>query len=139
MVRPDIAARKVAAARARLQGVRELLDGPKEEVLANIERRDLATFYLFLAIQEIIDLAAHWVADSGWGTADDAASTFEALVEHGVTDRQTLEVVHAAIGLRNRIAHGYAALDPSRLYDEAREGLPHLERFLRQAADAAGI
>ena len=35
--------------------------------------RDLALFYLFFAIQECVDLAAHWVADEGWMTPDDAA------------------------------------------------------------------
>ena len=105
---------------------------PRAEIASSVD--------LFAAQgQKIIDLAAHWVADNGWGTADDAGSTFDALVEHGVSDRATIEVVQAAVGLRNRIAHGYAALDPERLYDEAREGIPHLERFLAQTADAAGI
>lgn len=38
---------------------------PQNEFLSGVESRDLATFYLFLAMQATIDLAAHWVADAG--------------------------------------------------------------------------
>ncbi|HVS14901.1 MAG TPA: HepT-like ribonuclease domain-containing protein [Thermoanaerobaculia bacterium] len=44
-----------------------------------------------------------------------------------------------AVGLRNRIAHGYALLDHARIHDESREGIEHLRRFLVLAADRAGL
>lgn len=115
------------------------MGGPRGAWESDSARRDLTTFYMFLAIQEIIDLAAHWAADSGWGVADDSAAMFDTLAQHGVSDQRTVDVVKGAVGLRNRIAHGYASLDPERLYDEIREGLPELLRFLKQAADAAGV
>lgn len=73
--------------------------------------RDLSLFYLFLAIQECIDLAAHWVADEGWGEPDDAGSAFDVLADRKVIDRDAATASRAAAGLRNRIAHGYALLD----------------------------
>lgn len=70
MVRRDVAGRKIGQAEARLTDVKKRFARPRKEFLADAEGRDLATFYLFLAIQDCIDLAAHWVADSGWGPPD---------------------------------------------------------------------
>jgi uncharacterized protein YutE (UPF0331/DUF86 family) len=102
VVRPEVAARKIATAVARLDQVEAQLAGSREEFLADVESRDLASFYLFLAIQECIDLAARWVADEGWLAPDDAASTFDVLAEHGVLDRELATAMHGAVGLRNR-------------------------------------
>ena len=67
----------MARAQAWLSDAESLLAAPPDEFVADRKGRDLALFYLFLAIQESIDLAAHWVADEGWAPPDDAGSTFE--------------------------------------------------------------
>jgi uncharacterized protein YutE (UPF0331/DUF86 family) len=89
---------------------------PLDAFVADSKERDLALFYLFLAIQECIDLAAHRVADEGWGEPDDAGSAFDVLAEHGVIDRETATGLRGAAGLRNRIAHGHALLDYERVH-----------------------
>jgi len=87
MVPPDVAARKIARASAWLDDAEPILSRPVDEFMAAAKDRDLAAFYLFLAIQESVDLAAHWVADAGWTVPDDAASTFDVLAQHDVIDR----------------------------------------------------
>ena len=66
MVNRDIVARKVARARSWLADAAGRLDQPRDAFLANADSRDLATFHLFLAMQDVIDLSVHWVADAGW-------------------------------------------------------------------------
>jgi uncharacterized protein YutE (UPF0331/DUF86 family) len=139
MVRGEVAARKIAAASSRLDQADELLSRTRDEFLADRQGRDLAAFYLFLAIQECVDLATHWVADSGWPAPDSAGGSFDSLADHGVIDAPLATAMWGAVGLRNRIAHGYALLDHERIYDEAREGMAHLRRFLALAADQAGL
>ena len=75
-----------------------------------------------LAIQECIDIAAHWVADEGWGSPDDAAGAFDILADREVIDRSLADDLHGAVGLRNLIAHGYARHDHERMHAEAGEG-----------------
>ena len=70
MVRPEIVDTKAGRARGWLNDAAAVLLGDVETFLADPKGRDLALFYLFLAIQECIDLAAHWVADEGWGEPD---------------------------------------------------------------------
>jgi uncharacterized protein YutE (UPF0331/DUF86 family) len=112
---------------------------PPTEFIAATTERDLALFYLFLTIQECIDLAAHWVADAGWQTPDDAGSTFDVLAARGVIESADADALRAATGLRNRIAHGYAMLDYGRVQVEAKEGAPALRRFLDRVAREAGL
>jgi uncharacterized protein YutE (UPF0331/DUF86 family) len=139
MVRRDLVASKAGRARGWLNDASVLLLGPIEAFLADHKGRDLSLFYLFLAIQECIDLAAHWVADEGWGEPDDAGSAFDILADRGVIGRESATALRGAAGLRNRIAHGYAMLDYRRVYAEASPGLPALRSFLLAATRAAGI
>ena len=139
MVRPEVAAARVAGAQAWLSDAEVLLAPSPDEFVADRQGRDLALFYLFLAIQECIDLAAHWVADAGWMAPDDAGSTFDVLADHAAIERETADRLRAATGLRNRIAHGYALLDYPRVHGESRRGIPALREFLDKAALAAGL
>lgn len=139
MVKVDVVRRKVGRASGWLDQAEEILSRPPEEFLADVKDRDLATFYLFLAIQECIDLAAHWVADAGWQPAEDATSTFDLLADHRVIDRELAEKMRSAVGLRNRIAHGYASIDHARLQSEFQEGAGVLRNFLALVSGEAGL
>ena len=139
MVRPEVAAARVARAQAWLSDAESLLALPPDEFVADRKGRDLALFYLFLAIQECIDLAAHWVADEGWAPPDDAGSTFDVLADRGVIARPVADGLRAAAGLRNRIAHGYAMLDYRRVQEESRAGIRPVRQFLEAVASAAGL
>jgi uncharacterized protein YutE (UPF0331/DUF86 family) len=139
MVRPEVAAARVARAQAWLSDAESLLAAPPDEFVADRKGRDLALFYLFLAIQECIDLGAHWVADEGWAPPDDAGSTFDVLADRGVIARPVADGLRAAAGLRNRIAHGYAMLDYRRVQEESRAGIRPVRLFLEAVASAAGL
>ena len=139
MVRPEIVAAKVARARVRVNDAGETLLRPIDQFLSDPKSRDLALFYVFLAIQECIDLAAHWVADEGWGEPDDAGSAFDILADRHVIGRETATILRTATGLRNRIEHGYALVDHARVHSEAQAGIPALRDFLVAVASAAGV
>lgn len=139
MVNVDVASRKVARASAWLNDAEEILSRPTDEFLADVKSRDLATFYLFLTVQECIDLAAHWVSDAGWDVPDDAGGSFDLLAEHGAMDRELAVVLRGAVGLRNRIAHGYGSVDHERIHQEYRGGVVALRRFLALVSSEAGL
>ena len=139
MVRRDLVARKVARATARLEEAETILSRPVEELATDVKSRDLAAFYLFLAIQECIDLAAHWVADEKIPPPEDAASTFDTLASRDLVTADNAELMRAATGLRNRIGHGYADLDHERLHAEACESVVGVREFLLAVSNAAGL
>jgi|SRR5918999_5847640 uncharacterized protein YutE (UPF0331/DUF86 family) len=139
MVKPDVVAKKLARATHWLDRAEAKLSMPPEEFLADEDHRDVASFHLFLAIQECIDLAVHWVADAGWGVPDDAASTFLLLADRRAIDRDLAEDLRGAAGLRNLIAHGYALVDHTRIQSEYQAGISSLRRFLAAVATEAGL
>ncbi len=139
MVRRDVASQKIARARAYLADAEQTLRWPRERFVAERRERDLALFYLFLAIQDCLDLASHWIADDGLPPADDYAGTFSVLAQHGRIDAALARAMAQAAGLRNLIAHGYAGLDAGRVHDEAPEGIAAIRSFLDAAAKVAGL
>ncbi|HEX4953452.1 MAG TPA: DUF86 domain-containing protein [Thermoanaerobaculia bacterium] len=139
MVKLEVVSRKVARASAWLNDAEEILGSPGVAARTEVRGRDLASFYLFLTIQECIDLAAHWVSDAGWDLPDDAGASFDLLAEHGVLDRDLATTLRGAVGLRNRIAHGYATVDHGRIHDELESGVVALRNFLTLVSAAAGL
>jgi uncharacterized protein YutE (UPF0331/DUF86 family) len=139
VVRPDVAGRKVARAARWLDDAEAILSRDSEELARDAASRDLAAFYLFLAIQECIDLAAHWVADDGLAPPEDASSAFDVLAERGFIEPETADALRAAAGLRNRIAHGYGDIDLERVRAEAKDGVKCLREFLVAVSNAAGL
>jgi uncharacterized protein YutE (UPF0331/DUF86 family) len=138
MVRRDVASTRIARATTWLDDAERLFNLEADAFLAATKDRDLAIFYLFLALQESIDLAAHWVADAGWGVPDDAGSTFDELANRAAIARELAGRLREGVGLRNRIAHGYALLDYGRVRSEALTGIPALRSFLEAVGRAAG-
>ena len=139
MVCADLVEAKVARAVAWLDQAGRAYMRPVEELRLDVAARDLAAFYLFLAIQEAIDLAAHWVADADWTPPDDVGSTFDVLADHGAIDRQLGDEMRAVVRVRNRIAHGYASVDHDRIHAEAPAGIVALRRFFAAVVAAAGV
>jgi uncharacterized protein YutE (UPF0331/DUF86 family) len=129
----------VARAARWLEDAESILSRNPEELARDGASRDLASFYLFLAIQECIDLAAHWVADDGLAPPEDAASTFDVLASRGFIEPQTADQLRAAAGLRDRIAHGYSEIDHERMTAEAKAGVKSLREFLLAVSRASGL
>lgn len=139
MVRREVASARIARATGRLQDAEDLFGRDADAFLAAMKDRDLAIFYLFLALQECIDLAAHWVADAGWGVPDDAGSTFDVLADREAIERAVADRLREGVGLRNRIAHGYALLDYNRVRSEALMRIPAMRLFLAAVGREAGL
>jgi uncharacterized protein YutE (UPF0331/DUF86 family) len=139
VVRPEVAAAKIARAGDRLRDAEGLISRPVDDFSNDAAARDLAAFYLFLAAQECIDLAAHWIADAGWPAPRDVGSMFDALADRGAIDRTLADEMRGVVRVRNRIGHGYASVDHERLHAEAPSGIAAMRRFLVAVSAAAGL
>jgi len=139
VVRADLAARKIARASDHLDEAEVILGRPALELAADRHARDAAAFYLFLAIQKSIDLAAHWIADAGWPAPDDVGSTFDVLAQQAAIPADLADEMRALVRLRNRIAHGYASIDHDRIREESPAGIASLRSFLAAVGTAAGL
>lgn len=91
--------------------------------------REVVILNLFVAVQECLALATHWLADAGWDVPSAYGQVFVALAEHGIINAPLAARLAAAAGLRNLIAHRYGALDWLRIHAVASEDLDDLLEF----------
>ena len=141
MTSPELIAKKIAlllefVARARRRRPAEVSQLDDDDDL-----QDALGMAVLVAIQEAIDLAFHVATTEHWGVPSSYAESFELLAKHEVIEKSEAQTLVLAVGLRNRLAHGYAAVEPARLWAELPAGLDALESFARAlarfAADAA--
>lgn len=126
MVDKTVIAAKTAATLDAVQRIREVL--PRD--VARFERdrtiREVVVLNLFVALQECLALATHWVADEGWAVPGSSREVFESLAEHGVLSPELAQRLAAAAGFRNLVAHQYGVLDAARVHEIATSGLDDL-------------
>lgn len=131
---PVVVARKVSEILARVARVRALLPPAVADFLTHRTEAEALLLNLYLALQGSADLAMHVVADRALGVPADARSAFDALARAGLIDAELAYRLAAAVGLRNRIAHGYGALDLRLVFEAARDDLGDLEALARAVA-----
>jgi uncharacterized protein YutE (UPF0331/DUF86 family) len=129
VVDPTIAATKVAAIRDAVSRVRATLPARAEDLEADRTAREVVILNLFVALQECMALATHWLADAGLDVPGSYREVFMALAERGSLSRSLAERLGAAAGFRNLVAHQYGVVDPARVYAMAAEELGDLLAF----------
>jgi len=137
MIDHSIVARQVAAVCDAADRIREVLPAQREAFVADRSAREIVTLNLFVALQECLSLATHWLADAGWEVPATYADVFRVLAEREVLEHDLAARMAAAAGLRNLIVHRYAALDWVRIHDIASNHVDDLLRFCDVLADAA--
>lgn len=127
-----VVAAKIASVADAVHRIREVL--PASAVVLRTDRtaREIIVLNLFVAIQECLALATHWVADAGWSVPGSDGDV--ALADHGVIDHGMARRLVAAAGFRNLVAHQYGAVDTNRLFAIASADLHDLLEFCRALA-----
>jgi uncharacterized protein YutE (UPF0331/DUF86 family) len=133
-----VLAARTAAIQEAVTRIRARLPRSAEVFAADRDARDIVVHNLFVALQECVSLASHWLADEGRDVPATYRALFDALAERGVLDRGLAARMGSAAGLRNLIAHRYGDLDWARVHAVASSELDDLLEFTRQLWSAAG-
>lgn len=94
-------------------------------VYGNAER------YLQLAIQSVLDISHHIVADRTLPLPADSRSLFELLARQKVISRALAVKLAAMAGFRNILVHEYLEIDRHRVYRALTTDLRDFESFIR--------
>ena len=129
MIDRPVAARGIAAVHDAAARIRETMPAEPEELAADRTKREVVVLNLFVAIQECLSLATHWLADEGRRVPVTYAEVFRALAEHHVIGPGLASRMAAAAGLRNLIAHRYGDLDWERVHEIGTHHLSDLLEF----------
>jgi uncharacterized protein YutE (UPF0331/DUF86 family)/predicted nucleotidyltransferase len=131
---PFLVMRKLATLEEHCARARRRRPESLEALRANVDLQDALAMSLFVAIQEAVDIAFHVVADEGWGVPGSYAEGFTTLADRGVIDPALARELARVVGVRHRIAHGYASVDVDRLWAELPAGLDALRRYASAVA-----
>jgi len=126
---PLVVLHKLATLRDHIERARRRRPESADALAADIDLQDALALSLLVAIQEAVDIAFHIATDEGWGVPASYADGFVILARRGVIDRSLADELGRTVAVRNRIAHGYATVDISRIWAELPAGLDALDRF----------
>ena len=102
-------------------------------------RREVASARIARATAWLQDAEDIFSRDAAAFVAADAGSTFDVLADRGAIERVLADQLREGVGLRNRITHGYALLDYTRVQSEAMRGIPAMRTFLGAVGREAGL
>jgi uncharacterized protein YutE (UPF0331/DUF86 family) len=136
MVDRALVASKIASVRDAVARIRAVLPADRDAFVADRTAREITVLNLFVALQECLSLATHWLAEQSLDVPETYGDVFRRLGERGAVSAPVAAGLAAASGFRNLIAHQYGALDASRVHAIASERLDDLLTFCDELAGA---
>lgn len=137
MVDKGLLAARVAAVRDAISRIRSVLPADAANFQADRTAREVVILNLFVALQDVLSLATHWLSDEGAAVPQGYRDVFLLLGERGVISSELAGRLAAAAGLRNLVAHQYAIIDWQRIHEIASLHLDDLLRFCDELARKA--
>lgn len=137
MVDKPLLAKVLADIRDAVLRIREVLPREVGDFANDRTAREVVALNLFVALQQCLSLAAHWLADEGRKVPGGYRDLFLALADTGVLEAGLASRLAAAAGLRNLIAHRYGVIDWARIHAIASHDLDDLLAFCEQLARRA--
>jgi uncharacterized protein YutE (UPF0331/DUF86 family) len=131
-------AKALADIRDAVARIREVLPAESDAFLADRTVREVVLLNLFVALQNCLSIATHWLADAGLDVPGSYRELFRVLGDRSVLDPSLAARLASAAGLRNLIAHRYGVLEWKRIHAVAATQLDDLLEFCDQLARRAG-
>lgn len=138
MVDEAVFVRCVADIRDAVARIRQVLPPRLEDFVQDRTAREVVALNLFVALQQALALATHWLADARRKVPSAYRDVFLALGEDASIPPGLAGRLADGAGLRNLIAHRYGVLDWRRIYAVAAADLDDLLAFCDRLAERLG-
>jgi uncharacterized protein YutE (UPF0331/DUF86 family) len=129
---PVVIAKRLGRLREYIGLLRKLRSRPRAEfiddpfVIGNVER------YLQLAIQVVLDISNHIVADERLGAVEEYRDAIRLLGQKEYLQPDLAQRLMPMAGLRNILVHDYLDIDRGRIYLLLQDCLEDFEQFATQ-------
>lgn len=134
MIDPELVTRKMVLIAADLKALARFVDRPLEQYLADATDEVLVERYLERIIGRMIDINYHLVTEAGEPPPRDYFVSFTQLARLGVLPPAFATRLAACAGLRNRLVHEYAEIDPERVYAGMQSAVRDVPEYLQHVA-----
>ena len=128
--------------RSRLETIHEMLSALQrhqklalEDFLSNRDAQLAAEHALFVAIQSLLDLGSHILADREVRNIADYRDVILKLGQAKVLPPSFAESIADMAGFRNRLIHEYQDVDPQKIHEFIQRRLRDFEEFARHIRD----
>lgn len=135
MVNPEVI-------RSRLESIREMVEilhrhrnTAQKEFLADRDAQLATEHALFVAIQSLLDLGSHILADREIRNVADYRDVILKLGQTQVIPSSFAESIADMAGFRNWLIHEYQDIDPGKVYEFLQHRLGDFEDFMRYVRD----
>jgi len=129
MVNREVVEKRLEDLATRVARLRRFQEQPLEEFQSDWQKVHAAERLLQTAIQNVIDIGAHILADLGDSRWNEYRDIPERLSAHGIILQEEVASLQAMIGMRNILVHQYVDLDIIKLHEAIRERLADFDRF----------
>jgi uncharacterized protein YutE (UPF0331/DUF86 family) len=131
MVRPEVIRKRLNKIDEYLTVLQRLQRYGRDEFLSDPERYGSAERFLHLAIEALLDMGNHVIADEGLGVVDWYSDVPRIFLEKRVISSALSEKWIRMIGFRNTLVHGYIDVDRTIVYEVLQNGLGDIEELKR--------
>jgi uncharacterized protein YutE (UPF0331/DUF86 family) len=131
MVRPEVIRKRLNKIDEYLVVLRRLQRYGRDEFLSDPERYGSAERFLHLAIEALLDMGNHVIADKGMGVVEWYSDVPKIFLEKGMISSELSEKWIRMIGFRNTLVHGYMDVDRAIVYEVLQNGLCDIEELKR--------
>ena len=111
--------------------LRELRPGTLEEYLANRRLQRNCERELQIAIQCVLDVGSHLIAEETLESPEDLKDIFGILGSSSILPQAFAERLEPMAGFRNVLVHDYLRIDHAKVYDALTQALDDLVEFGR--------
>jgi uncharacterized protein YutE (UPF0331/DUF86 family) len=101
----------------------------KESFLKDDLMKAAAERNIQVAIQSVLDICSHVVADRKLELPDEEKHAIQILASHGIIPKRLAKAMAAMAGMRNILVHEYLEIDHDRLYS-VMSNLGDFEKFI---------
>jgi uncharacterized protein YutE (UPF0331/DUF86 family) len=129
MVRPEVIRKRLNKIDEYLVVLQRLQRYGRDEFLADPERYGSAERFLHLAIEALLDMGNHVIADEGLGVVDWYSDVPRIFLEKGLISSELSQKWIRMIGFRNTLVHGYMDVDRTIVYEVLQNGLGDIEEL----------
>lgn len=133
MTDEELVRKKLAFIETCLSELRALARADQIDV--DVKERRFIEHTLQICIQAVQDVALHIVSDERLGEPSENVAIFGLLLQAGWLSEPTARFLRAAVGFRNVLVHGYAAVDSRIVRDVLENRLGEIERFVSEISE----
>lgn len=135
MVDSEVISIRLQKLREYLSLLRKLGEKPKKDFVSDPFIYGNGERYLQLAIQCLLDIGSHIVAEQKLGAPAEYRDIFRILGKEGILPNDFALSIAPLAGLRNILVHDYVSIDREALYELIEEKLGDFETFAGFIAD----